>query len=208
MDCKSSLFYWQFDICNWICPCIYLMVYSLHHNGLSTLQDIPLMTNGPLYPITQDSSCHGQHTMPRNPSQIAKFMGPTWDPPGSCRPQDGPHVGSMNLAIRDDPFPLPVPHKCVLVAVAESVRSGSVAVGGGIYYSDHYWVQAYLKHLNTLHVELAQPVQFYSIWVWLLCFGWYQHWWTMKKILRRPDYQVIYMCISAHDLSKCCLVRT
>ena len=27
----------------------------------------PLMTNGPLYPITQDSSCHGQHTMPRNP---------------------------------------------------------------------------------------------------------------------------------------------
>ena len=26
----------------------------------------------------------------RNPSQIAKFMGPTWDPPGSCRPQLGP----------------------------------------------------------------------------------------------------------------------
>ena len=43
------------------------MVYSLHHNVLPTLQSIPLMTNGPLYPITQDSSCHGQHTMPRNP---------------------------------------------------------------------------------------------------------------------------------------------
>ena len=46
---------------------IYLVVYSLHHNVLPTLQSIPLMTNGLLYPITQDSSCHGQHTMPRNP---------------------------------------------------------------------------------------------------------------------------------------------
>ena len=33
-------------------------------------------------------------------TQITKFMGPTWGPPGSCRPPDGPHVGSMNLAIR------------------------------------------------------------------------------------------------------------
>ena len=30
-------------------------------------------------------------------SQIAKFMRPTWGPPGSCRPQMGP----MNFAIRD-----------------------------------------------------------------------------------------------------------
>ena len=27
---------------------------------------------------------------PSNLSQIAKFMGPTWGPPGSCRPQMGP----------------------------------------------------------------------------------------------------------------------
>ena len=51
----------------WLFLSIYLVVYSLHHNVLPTLQSIPLMTNGPLYPITQDSSCHGQHTMPRNP---------------------------------------------------------------------------------------------------------------------------------------------
>ena len=94
---------------------IYLRVYSLHHNVLPTSQSIPLMTNGPLYPITQDSSCHGQHTMPRNP----------WS------------------------FPWPVPHscdlhECVCVAVAESVRSSSVAVVSGIYYSDHWWLQAYL----------------------------------------------------------------
>ena len=29
-------------------------------------------------------------------TQIAKFMWPTWGPPGSC----GPHVGPMNVAIR------------------------------------------------------------------------------------------------------------
>ena len=33
-------------------------------------------------------------------NQIAKFMGPTWGPSGSCLPPDGPHVGPMNLAIR------------------------------------------------------------------------------------------------------------
>ena len=36
----------------------------------------------------------------RTNSQIAKFMGPTWGPPGSCRPQMGPMLAPMNLAIR------------------------------------------------------------------------------------------------------------
>ena len=42
---------------------------------------------------------------------------------------------------------------------------------------------------NPPHVELAQPVQFYSIRAWLLCFGWYQHWWAMRMVLSRPEYQ-------------------
>ena len=46
------------------------------------------------------------------------------------------------------------------------------------------------KDLHPPHVELAQPLQFYSIRAWLLCFGWYQHWWAMRTILRRPEYQV------------------
>ena len=54
------------------------------------------MINGPLYPITQDSSCHGQHTMPRNPWSFP------WPVPHSC-----------------------VLHECVCVAVAESVGSSS-----------------------------------------------------------------------------------
>ena len=31
------------------------------------------------------------------PSQIAKFMEPTWDPPGSCRPQMGPMLAPWTL---------------------------------------------------------------------------------------------------------------
>ena len=30
-------------------------------------------------------------------SQIARFMGPTWDPPGSCRPQMGPMLAPWTL---------------------------------------------------------------------------------------------------------------
>ena len=30
-------------------------------------------------------------------SQIAKFMGPTWDPPGTCRPQMGPMLAPWTL---------------------------------------------------------------------------------------------------------------
>ena len=33
-------------------------------------------------------------------TQIARFMGPTWDPPGSCRPQVGPMLAPQTLAIR------------------------------------------------------------------------------------------------------------
>ena len=33
-------------------------------------------------------------------------------------------------------------HECVCVAVAETVHSGSVAVVSGIYYSNHWWLQA------------------------------------------------------------------
>ena len=106
-----------------------------------------------------------------------------------------PATVSIQCLETHDHFPWPVPlscvlHECVCVAVAESVHSGSVAVVRGIYHSDHWWLQAYLKDLHPPHVELAQPVQFYSIRAWLLCFGWYQHWWAMRMILSRPESQV------------------
>ena len=33
-------------------------------------------------------------------SQIVKFMGPTWGPPGSCRPQMGPILAPWTLLLR------------------------------------------------------------------------------------------------------------
>ena len=37
------------------------------------------------------------------PSQIAKFMGPTWSPPGSCRPQMGPMLAPWTLLSGSSP---------------------------------------------------------------------------------------------------------
>ena len=48
------------------------------------------------------------------------------------------------MVISHDQFRVAVSCMNVCVAVAESVRSGSVAVVSGIYYSDHWRLQAYL----------------------------------------------------------------
>ena len=37
------------------------------------------------------------HNCSRVPPQIARFMGPTWDPHGSCRPQMGPMLAPWTL---------------------------------------------------------------------------------------------------------------
>ena len=44
--------------------------------------------------------CWIQHQWKRNTSQITKFMGPTWGPPGSCRPQMGPMLAPWTLLSR------------------------------------------------------------------------------------------------------------
>ena len=41
------------------------------------------------------------------PSQIAKFKGPTWSPPGSCRPQMGPMLAPWTLLSGIPMFPFP-----------------------------------------------------------------------------------------------------
>ena len=45
---------------------------------------------------------HFVHARPT--TQIAKFMGPTWGPPGSCRPQMGPMLAPWTLLLG---YPLP-----------------------------------------------------------------------------------------------------
>ena len=48
------------------------------------------------------------------------------------------------MIISHDQFRIVVFCVNVCLAVAESVRSGSVAVVSGIYYNDHWWLQAYI----------------------------------------------------------------
>ena len=43
-------------------------------------------------------------------TQIAKFMGPTWGPPGSCRPQMGPMLAPWTL-LSGNPFKYKITEK-------------------------------------------------------------------------------------------------
>ena len=65
--------------------------------------------------------CTKAHKNGTIPPQIARFMGPTWGPPGSCRPQMGPHVGPMNLAIGDFHGEVPVHLVCLQIGVGHSL---------------------------------------------------------------------------------------
>ena len=47
--------------------------------------------------VEQVELWHGMHSRLWIYSQIAKFMGPTWDPPGSCRLQMGPMLVPWTL---------------------------------------------------------------------------------------------------------------
>ena len=53
-------------------------------------------------------------------SQIAKFMGPTWGPPGSCRPQVGPMMAPWTL----------------LSGVLYIAQQGSLASSFYVHYND------------------------------------------------------------------------
>ena len=55
--------------------------------------------NGPWFEPSWDSYCTicNKLRAPMNHSQIARFMGPTWGPPGSCRPQMGPILAPWTL---------------------------------------------------------------------------------------------------------------
>ena len=71
---------------------------SLQLNDSYHMQLIPITTC--MGSILQNT-CPIAHIKPQNvsllASQIAKFTGPTWGPPGSCRPQMGPMLAPLTL---------------------------------------------------------------------------------------------------------------
>ena len=73
-----------------IIPFKYMLYYPEIHNGsIYRSQDLrELSTSRNMVIILPYWSAQ---------SQIAKFMGPTWDPPGFCRPQMGPMLAPCTL---------------------------------------------------------------------------------------------------------------
>ena len=70
---------------------------------------------------------------------------------------------SKPIIISHDPFRKVVfLHECVRVAVSESVRSGSVVVVGGIYYSDHWWLRAIRPAPDACSISTASPILLHS----------------------------------------------
>ena len=84
-------------ICDWhgvnesntICAMVntsYSVIES-HHNRIYKSADFYPIPNAPSLAII--SPHHRNKWLNGRTSQIARFMGPTWGPPGSCRPQMG-----------------------------------------------------------------------------------------------------------------------
>ena len=68
-------------------------------------------------------------------SQIAKFMGPTWGPPGSCRPQMGPMLAPWTLLSGIVPI---FPVHCV-TTVTWHCRKNFSQWGGSLPLTKFFW---------------------------------------------------------------------
>ena len=85
-------------------------------------------------------------------SQIAKFMGPTWDQPGSCRPQLGPMLAPWTL----------LSGICLLWVSSQ---------GSGSLRNFHVKIQVNIKDFQTWHLivwlQSCQPIRSHVWKSWL-----------------------------------------
>ena len=70
-----------------------------HMDGLTdTQKQATTIPEGQNWPWVKNQKCQWQQQLCyRSTSQIAKFMGPTWGPPGSCQPLIGPTFALWTL---------------------------------------------------------------------------------------------------------------
>ena len=95
-----------------------------------------------------------------NTSQIAKFMGPTWGPPGSCRPQMGSMLAPMNLALRVS----------ALLAICESKRPMNIGIPSQRPTSNAYSFDVpFIVILNKLLNKPSISIVYFSVsqWLWV-----------------------------------------
>ena len=71
---------------HWTCPCHDVSMLPYIHQNLKIIL-MPILSSL----VTMEVS------IMTNAAQIARFMAPTWAPPGSCRPQTGPMLVPWTL---------------------------------------------------------------------------------------------------------------
>ena len=90
-------------------------------------------------------------------TQIAKFMGPTWGPPGSCGPQMGPMLTpwSFLLGYIYECF---ITFRCRMPCffVQPNVSTCNVGPCGAEYYLEN--MKNYLRFLSFFNIEMVQMV--------------------------------------------------
>ena len=70
-------------------------------------------------------------------TQVAKFMGPTWGPPGSCRPQMGPMLAPWTL-------PSGNPPSTASTKIFFNILQGSILP----FHSHFFWRKHQVPYLN------------------------------------------------------------
>ena len=94
------------------------------------------------------------------PSQIAKFMGPTWGPPGSCWPKMGPMLVPWTVLSGSSPqcdsreiawleqYQIPV-YAYHLMTQMVSSNSGYISMSWRHYHIVKLWTGKYITHNHT-----------------------------------------------------------
>ena len=93
--------------------------------------------------------------------QKAKFMGPTWDPPGSCRPQMGPMLASWTFLSGTLPF-------MVVLLTATPCLGKDLRTNG--------YVKTWIRLSNYFNTSVNVPITDWnyvilmnkSLWIWNL----------------------------------------
>ena len=107
-DNYAHMIWYIWRVCIFVC--MYMCVYIIHNKVIICLQNIHSLIWRALYICVYvhvsiyntDQSNHFSHIIiyryiSQEYPQIAKFMGPIRDPPGSCRPQMGPMLAPWTL---------------------------------------------------------------------------------------------------------------
>ena len=157
-------------------------------------------------------------------TQIAKFMGPTWGPSGSCWPQMGPMLASWTLLSGDS-----CEHMLHIdqyeYGLTQGVypqwlpSCGAFMTGSGVIKSDKFWfmrTQSAKKSSNQGHFWNCDFMQFISSWisVTLIHYPWVRYtplheavfrvliqgWWFIYQKLwdRRFKYWIVICLGSWH----------